>query len=193
MLRSLGRRRPTERLVLLAIAALLAYLAGRWSSPDEGRHATSSAPRDYPDSIRGNAIALDGDTLDLAGVRVRLFGVDAFERDQLCSRSDGTRYGCGQDARATLERAVSGALVTCRKRDVDRYGRMVATCTAGGQDLAELLVREGNALAYRRYSDDYVPAERQARSARRGAWEGSFEQPWDYRHEGRAQQERTGG
>ncbi|MDA0231663.1 MAG: thermonuclease family protein [Proteobacteria bacterium] len=47
-------------------------------------------------------------------------------------------------------------MVTCEKRDVDRYGRVVALCHAGGTDIGKAMVYYGLALAYRRYSSDYV-------------------------------------
>jgi endonuclease YncB( thermonuclease family) len=65
--------------------------------------------------------------------------------------------------------------------DVDRYGRLVMRCFAGKTDIAEHLVANGLALAYRRYSTDYVAAEAGAREDRRGLWAGEFEAPWDWR------------
>jgi endonuclease YncB( thermonuclease family) len=57
----------------------------------------------------------------------------------------------------------------------------VARCFAGDVDIAEALVRDGLALAYRRYSMDYVLAETGARLAGRGMWRGDFEEPWAWR------------
>ena len=71
--------------------------------------------------------------------------------------------------------------VTCEERDRDRYGRVVAVCRHSGRDIYAWLVREGWALAYRRYSLAYVNEEAAARSARRGIWRGEFVPPWDWR------------
>lgn len=71
--------------------------------------------------------------------------------------------------------------VTCDERDVDRYGRIAGRCLLGGLDINEWLVAQGFALAYRRYSQDYVAAEDEARSAGRGMWVGTFEPPWEWR------------
>jgi endonuclease YncB( thermonuclease family) len=65
--------------------------------------------------------------------------------------------------------------------DVDRYGRLIMRCLAGGTDIAEHLVENGLALAYRRYSTDYVAAETIARDRGLGVWAGTFEAPWDWR------------
>jgi endonuclease YncB( thermonuclease family) len=43
------------------------------------------------------------------------------------------------------------------------------------------MVLNGWALAYRRYSTDYVVEELTARKARRGIWRGEFVPPWEWR------------
>ena len=64
---------------------------------------------------------------------------------------------------------------------MDRYGRIVAVCYLGHQDLNQWMVKEGWALAFRSYSLDYVTAEDEARTAKRGIWRGDFEPPWEWR------------
>ncbi len=44
------------------------------------------------------------------------------------------------------------------------------------------LVASGHALAFRRYSLDYVADEEAARTARRGVWQGHFVPPWEWRN-----------
>ena len=65
---------------------------------------------------------------------------------------------------------------------VDRYHRRVVRCAnAAGEDIAAAMVLAGWAMAYRRYSVDYVPQEDEARAHGRGIWAGRFEPPWDWR------------
>lgn len=162
---------------------MAAYAMGRWSgTADQGRRLPSVDRASVPPSVKGQPIVIDGDSLDFGDTRVRLFGVDAFERDQLCLRSDGTHFPCGQLAKGMLTNLVAEGPVSCLKRDVDPYGRMVAVCTVEDFDVAAELVRAGVALAYRHYSNNYVDAEEEAHAARRGAWEGTFTAPWDWRH-----------
>ena len=71
--------------------------------------------------------------------------------------------------------------VTCEERDRDRYGRIVAVCYAGGEDLNAWMVLQGLAVAYRRYSLGYVDQEADARLARRGIWATRFVLPWEWR------------
>lgn len=137
----------------------------------------SAALRD----LTGSAVVLDGDTLRIAGAKVRLHGVDAFEAEQTCGDRSGASYGCGGRASRYLTGLVGTSLVSCTGRDVDRYGRLVAVCRVGAVDLGEALVRAGHAVAYRRYSSDYVRVEDAARGARSGAWAGTFTPPADYR------------
>jgi endonuclease YncB( thermonuclease family) len=129
-------------------------------------------------TVTGRAHVNDGDSLVVQGVRIRLFGVDAFEYDQTCGR-----FACGQKARLTLTELVRGQDITCTRHDTDRYGRMVSVCKlTDGRDIGAEMVRRGLAVAYRRFSADYVPQETAARAARAGAWAYGFQSPLDYRN-----------
>lgn len=142
--------------------------------------------------VAGRARAVDGDTLEIAGQKVRLFGIDAPELDQLCDRG-GRRWACGEASRKALAEIVGRQRLACEVRDLDRYGRGVAVCTAGDEDVAALMVRQGMALAYRRYSGRYVNAEAAARADGIGLWTSTYVQPEQYRAEGRgAEQQPTG-
>jgi len=130
--------------------------------------------------LEGRARVIDGDTLDIGAVRVRLHGIDAFERDQTCDRPHG-RWACGAAATRALKARVEGRRLVCRVRDTDRYGRKVSRCEREGLDVGRMLVAEGLALAYRRYSRDYIDEEAAARAGSRGAWSGSFDRPEQWR------------
>src|SRR5512143_2646213 len=136
------------------------------------------------EAITGRAKVVDGDSLEIGSDRVRLFGIDAPEGRQDCLRN-GQAWRCGDDAAAKLRSLVQGATVRCLPRDTDEYGRSVAVCKNGNTDIHAEMVRAGLALAYRRYSSDYVDEETEARNAKRGLWAGEFTAPWDYRRESR--------
>ena len=88
----------------------------------------------------------------------------------------------GKNATKALRRLIAGNPVVCQERDVDRYGRIIAVClNAEGQDVGPELVRLGWALAYRRFSDDYVGQEGKAQEAHLGMWRGRFVAAWDWR------------
>ncbi len=130
--------------------------------------------------ITGPARVIDGDTIEIEGQRIRLLGIDAPETDQPC-RLNGERWRCGQDAANALAEKIGRQPVTCHELDRDPYGRSVATCTVGGEDIGEWLVSTGWAVTYICFSYEYSRAEQRAKSARRGVWASEFEQPWAWR------------
>jgi endonuclease YncB( thermonuclease family) len=130
--------------------------------------------------VTGTPSVIDGDTLDIRSARIRLHGIDAPESRQLCQKN-GNSYPCGRQAALALNGLINRRSLRCEERDRDRYGRIVAICFLGDLDLNDWLVRQGHAVAYRRYSEDYVGAENAARAARRGIWDGEFELPWEWR------------
>jgi endonuclease YncB( thermonuclease family) len=133
------------------------------------------------DRIVGVASVIDGDTIEIHGQRIRLFGIDAPESSQLCVRLTGERWRCGQQASFALADRISRTAVTCQPRDLDRYGRVVAVCFKGSEDLNRWMVANGWAVAYKRYSVDYVASEAAARRNHINIWSGSFDMPWDWR------------
>ena len=135
--------------------------------------------------ITGRAVVVDGDSLEIGQERIRLFGIDAPEGTQDCQRN-GAAWRCGEEAAAKLRSLVGGATLRCVLRDTDDYGRHVSVCHNGTTDINAEMVRAGFAVAYRRYGNDYVAAENEARSARRGLWSGEFERPEEFRRENRA-------
>ena len=121
--------------------------------------------------VSGRARVIDGDAIEVAGTRIRLFGIGAPERGQGC-QAGGELWICGGLARLMLEDRISGRTVVCVERDQDCYGRIVAVCRAAGEDLNAWMVSEGWALTCRRYANDYVDEEGDAKAARRGVWPG---------------------
>ena len=135
-----------------------------------------------PRELAGRAAVLDGDTIEVRGQRVRLWGIDAPESAQTCRDADGRIYGCGRQAAFALADRVEGRTVRCTPRDTDSYGRVVGTCYLGREDVAGWLVAQGWALDYDRYSHGaYAAQQAEARRGRRGLWQGRFEPPWDWR------------
>jgi endonuclease YncB( thermonuclease family) len=134
--------------------------------------------------ITGRAKITDGDSFAIGTTEIRLFGVDAPEGRQPCTRA-GREWACGDAAAAELRRLVGSRDVTCVARDEDDYGRTVAVCRVGSTDLGAALVSAGLALAYRQYSGDYVDEESAARAARRGVWAGEITPPWEWRRTAR--------
>jgi endonuclease YncB( thermonuclease family) len=132
------------------------------------------------ESITGAARVVDGDTIEIAEQRIRLWGIDAPEAAQRCME-DGVPYPCGLDASHALSKRIGRKPVSCVRRDTDRYGRMVAVCNVEGVDISRWMIEQGQAIAFRKYSLDYVADEDHARIAKVGMWAGEFENPSDFR------------
>ena len=131
--------------------------------------------------ITGPARVIDGDTLEINDVRVRLYGIDTPEATQDCRTEQGFPFACGDHATTALTDLIAGREVSCDPLDTDRYGRVVARCSVVGQDIGAVMVGAGLAVAYRRYSMDYVPLEVAAQTAGAGFWSADMQRPADYR------------
>lgn len=110
-----------------------------------------------------------------------MHGIDAPESGQLCQRASGEPYRCGQVAALALADWIGQAVVSCRQTDTDRYKRAIAICTVRGEDVSQWLARNGHAMAFTRYSGDYLPDAAEARAAGVGIWQGRFVAPWEWR------------
>ena len=134
------------------------------------------------DDLSGQASIIDGDTLEIHGTRIRLWGVDAPESNQLCRGEDSLQYRCGAKAANELDAFIARRPVDCSPVSLDQYRRTVAVCSIDGVDLAEWLVRNGLALDWPKYSKGkYDGAQRDAEHAGHGIWEGTYVEPWLYR------------
>ena len=128
-------------------------------------------------AVIGEATVVDGDTLLIGEERIRIFGIDAPENNQDC----GDGWPCGREATSAMEELAGGKSIRCEGDTRDVYGRLIAVCYAGSLDVGGDLVRQGLALAYRKYSMAYVEHEDEAREHGRGMWSGPFVAPWDWR------------
>lgn len=143
--------------------------------------------RTSPSNLRGHATltglaeAVDGDTLAVGGIRVRLEGIDAPEAEQTCIDAKGINWACGSEAHRTLARLIANMLVSCEERGFDKYKRLLGVCRAGGVEINAELVRRGLAWAFIRYSQSYVGLETEARRAKVGIWSGTAQPAWEYR------------
>ena len=135
--------------------------------------------------ISGAPTIIDGDSLEVAGRRFDLYGIDAPEPGEVCRDGRGKTFDCGLVARTALLDLTAGSEVACRPVGEPAVGRgpaIAATCTAGGFSLNRNMVHTGWALADRAVSTDYLATEREAKQARRGLWRWQFElPPWPAR------------
>jgi len=132
-------------------------------------------------AIQGTASVIDGDTIEIRGERIRIDAIDAPESSQLCMDAASKRYRCGQKSAFALADMIGRSVVSCAPKGRDRYKRVIAVCFKVDTNLNAWMVLQGWAVAFRKYGNDYIGEEDEARLARRGIWAGSFELPWDWR------------
>lgn len=95
-----------------------------------------------PREIKGRVQVVDGDTLSLGRIKVRLNGIDAPERGQ-------PRFAAATRA---LQEVTAGQVVTCRLNGEKSYDRHIGSCFVGSVDVAAVVIASGNALDCARYS-----------------------------------------
>ena len=131
--------------------------------------------------ISGLPIITDGDTIKIFNKRIRLHGIDTPENKQICIKNF-KKYNCGEEATAALVKKINEEKVICKVQDkLDRYKRYIGVCFVGEINLNKWMVRNGYAVAYRRYSKDYIEDENYARKSKLGLWSGSFIHPEKWR------------
>ncbi|MEZ5843231.1 MAG: thermonuclease family protein [Hyphomicrobiaceae bacterium] len=184
----------TKGLVRLAFAGVLAV--GLWivslAIGVESRAGLEDAlgptlPPPSGPAIVGYARVVDGDTIEVAGRRIRLEGIDAPETSQTCPRRWSAGWGWNRDwdaghaATRHIAKLVEGREVHCMPLGTDRYRRTLGVCSVDGHEINADLVRQGLAWAFVKYSLRYVDVEKEARAARRGIWQAPCQPAWDYR------------
>lgn len=133
----------------------------------------------------GRAHVVDGDTIDIGGVRFRLEGIDAFESAQKCRRADGVTWRCGKEATRAMQSLVKGKTVSCIGLGSDGRGREIAICSVGAVDLGAEMITSGLAFPFLKYSNRYEKWEFLFRDDDRlSRLLGDFTYPWDYRANG---------
>ncbi len=142
----------------------------------------SAFAKDTQEILSTNKVVItDGDTIKFNNKKIRLHGIDTPEIKQLCKNKNGEDYKCGVKAKLALINLISSHQVKCSVQGKDRYKRLIATCFVKNININEWLVKEGWALAYRRYSKDYVDEELFAKNNKLGLWKGDFLEPWKWR------------
>ena len=131
--------------------------------------------------IVGNAIITDGDTIKIIKKRIRLHGIDAPENRQLCKKNS-KEYSCGKIATDALTKKINRNQVRCRVQNrLDRYKRYIGVCFVESINLNQWMVRNGHAVAYKKYSKDYIKDENYAKKNKLGLWAGDFVKPEKWR------------
>lgn len=129
-----------------------------------------------PAQVSGLGHVIDGDTLDVGNIRVRLAVVDAPERAQSCDLHNAP-MACGEAARFALQGMAEGRQVTCEVGPNQTYGRAVGLCRVQGEVLNLALLETGLGIVAEQFLAEWpdhatamVDAQARAKAARRGLW-----------------------
>ncbi len=160
---------------------LLALLFALWAFPDRFGLVGNEIKTVTGDTVK----VRDGDTITIGTQDYRLHGIDAPEFSQICKDSKGGDWACGKLARAELLGLVKGHTLSCEERARDKFQRVVATCRdEEGRDIARTMAERGLAVSFGGFAEGpYAADEASAKAAKRGLWQGSFEQPSSWRTE----------
>ena len=139
--------------------------------------------------IIGVPKVIDGDTIHIKSYKIRLEGIDAPEIRQKCKKSYlqiiflnfQKDYYCGQISKKKLIQKIGNEPVKCILSGKDRYKRYLGKCLKGKINLNRWMVRNGYAIAYRKYSKLYILDENYAKEEKLGMWKGSFIKPEKWR------------
>ena len=130
---------------------------------------------------------IDGDSVEIMKEKIRLFGIDAPEINQMCYKENNIHYACGHVSKLALERYIkkfSDYKIYCYYSERDKYNRILGDCYIGPNSLLNInryMVFEGYAVAYLRYSEKYLDAQETAKSNKKGLWAGKFDLPEEWR------------
>tara|TARA_Y100000590_G_scaffold248885_1_gene279659 strand:- start:239 stop:751 length:513 start_codon:yes stop_codon:yes gene_type:complete len=142
------------------------------------------------EKISGKAEIIDGDTIKVDKKKIRLYGIDAPEKEQICKKiyfsflifNFQKNYKCGEESTFALSKKLKNKKVKCiLEKNKDKYKRNIGICYIGNQDINKWLVKNGYALAYRRYSPKYISDEEYAKENKLGIWRGTFTKPEKWR------------
>jgi len=163
---------------VFASLVLAASAAAQTNQSAKSRGPIANTP---DQTIKGSAMAVEGDLLTVNGTAVRLMGIDAPDPGQKCKNRYGHELDCFKVATAVLANMVKGEEVTCTVTEQDRTGEKKGECRVRGVDLGAAMVARGWAFQYASLSPAYQKGEAYAQSKRLGLWAGQVEKPWQWR------------
>lgn len=114
-----------------------------------------ASPAAAGERLAGRTHVLDGDTIVVAGIHVRLKGVAAPEVEHAGAPGEPG----GEAAKAFMAELVEGQVVVCDLTQERSWGRRVGWCYRDGRDVALALIQAGLARDCPRFSGGRYAAD----------------------------------
>lgn len=172
------KRRPLMAFLIIIVLLITYVLEKEESLRDLFKIPAGSA-------ISNNIRIVDGDTIVLDGIKIRLKGIDAPESKQECISYSGakkrTKIPCGEMATTELKAIIGKNKINCSNEGKDMYSRQLSYCYVGDLNINEEMVRRGYAVAAIKYDKSFKLDEKIAKSTKEGLWAGEFEDPEKWR------------
>jgi len=133
--------------------------------------------------ISGKAFALDGDSIVIKKIKIRLNGIDAPEFSQECLNAKSQHYKCGLISKNFLINLLKNQEVVCHYQKLDIYNRILGDCYIDKLNINHHLLSNGMAIIYD-FNDatkQEIELEKTAKEQQQGIWQGAFELPKTYR------------
>ena len=124
---------------------------------------------------------MNGDSFFTGGKLYQLAGIDAPELEQTCG-DPGSRWSCGEVAFSRLKKllVMQASPMTCYPDHLSEKSNVVS-CFLVDEEVSEILLKAGVAVAAPDAEHHYVAAQHHARRASMGVWGGAFIKPWLWR------------
>ena len=126
---------------------------------------------DNKNTIKGNAIIIDGDTIKINDKKIRFGGIDSPERGVI-----GHQF-----SKNKLIEKIGKKIVVCfKEKKKDYWNRIIAECFIKGESISSYMVKNGYACDYVKYSNKkYAKEEEYAKSNKLGIWKMQFDPAWE--------------
>lgn len=140
-------------------------------------------------TLEGVPRVIDGDSLEINNNKIRLFGIDAPEKKQICKKpflsisflNFQKKYKCGLISTIKLKNLIGNKIIKCISESKDKYNRFLSICYLEKKNINSWLVKNGYAVAYKKYSKKFILEEQYARKNKLGIWQGAFQYPEEWR------------
>lgn len=131
----------------------------------------------FAKTVEGKAVVTGPGLVKIGDATIRLTGIEAPDRDQVCTRPQNRRWRCGEAAISALVRLTAGKQIVCSVHGPDTAGLHAGTCRDKETDIAAALVKAGHVFAGTGIASSFGSLETEARAAKAGIWSGEAERP----------------